>query len=174
LAKEKREGEATHILEIDTLVPRVLACRTGEMPKPQLARGDAVPEPVLRQLRVPMIRKAALRSGGGDEDVFVIDIGLRGVFVERGEPLPVNERVQVRFTLPDNEIPVEAGCRVAWAHTPGARLVSKVLPAGVGLEFVEIQARDLERVRAHVVRYCRRHPKARQFHPNWPELEGGA
>lgn len=126
---------------------------------------DAPPDLVLRRIRIPLIRKATLtRADGRDEDLFVIDLGLSGVFVEREGELPQGETVRIRFLLPGNELPIQAGCRVAWWHPPGAPLVSKSLPAGVGLEFVDLSDRDRERVRKHLLEYLRSHLGPRRFH----------
>jgi Tfp pilus assembly protein PilZ len=131
-----------------------------------VASTDDVPaDPVLRRIRIPLIRRATLtRADGRAEDLFVIDLGLSGIFVERSEPLPAGERVGIRFTLPGNEIPLQADCRVAWWHPPGAPLVSKSLPPGVGLEFVEVSEQDQGRVRAHLLDYLRSHLGPRRFH----------
>jgi Tfp pilus assembly protein PilZ len=131
------------------------------------ASSDDAPPPdlVLRRIRIPLIRRATLtRADGRHEELFVIDIGLSGVFIERPEALPTGERVEIRFLLPGNEIPIHAGCRVAWWHPPGAPLVSKSLPAGVGLEFVEVSDRDRERVRTHLLEYLRSQLGPRRFH----------
>src|SRR5262245_52840285 len=110
-----------------------------EMLRAVASTDDVTSDPVLRRIRIPLIRRAILtRADGRAEDLFVIDLGLSGVFVERPEALPTGERVGIRFTLPGNDIPVQAACRVAWWHPPGAPLVSKSLPSGVGLEFVEV------------------------------------
>jgi Tfp pilus assembly protein PilZ len=129
------------------------------------------PEPVLRTLRIPMIRKAEVLYKGKPEEVFVIDVGMMGVFIERRDALGVDEKVDIEFGVPGNELPIKARCRVAWCHKKGSALKSKTLPAGIGLQFVEIAAADHARIRDHVVSYCRRHPKTRQFHPSWPEDE---
>ena len=138
-----------------------------------VASADDVPsDPILRRIRIPLIRKASLaRADGQGEDLFVIDLGMAGVFVERPHALPAGERVRIRFGLPGNEIPIEAACRVAWWHPPGAPLVSKSLPAGVGLEFVELSDHDRERVRAHLLEYLRSHLGPRRFHR---QRSGGA
>ena len=131
-----------------------------------VAPTDDVPaDPVLRRIRIPLIRRATLiRADGRGEDLFVIDLGLSGIFVERSEALPEGESVRIRFTLPGNEIPLQVGCRVAWWHPPGAPLVSKSLPSGVGLEFVDVSEHDRERVRAHLLDYLRSHLGPRRFH----------
>ncbi len=72
--------------------------------------------------------------------------------------------MEVSFHLPGNEIPVEARCRVAWWHPSDEELVSKQLPAGVGLEFVEMSPPDRDRVRRHLEDYLARAPRQRRFH----------
>ena len=130
-----------------------------------LAPAEGVPpEPVFRRIRITFIQKATLTRAGGSEELFTIDLGLRGVFVERAEPLPIGETVDVSFRLPGNELPVAARCRVAWWHPRDMVLTSKTLPSGVGLEFVEIDGAGARRVRAYLSEYLRRHPRERRFH----------
>ena len=135
------------------------------------AREPAPPESVLRQLRIPFVRKAGLVSVAGREDVFLIDIGLAGVFVERALAMVVDETVEIRFPWPGSEIPFSARCRVAWWHPEGGPLSSKSLPPGAGLQFVQMSDADRERLRALLVDYCRQNPRVRRFLRHWPEAE---
>jgi hypothetical protein len=127
------------------------------------------PEDVLRQLRIPFVRRAALVRGTTQEEAFVLDIGLAGAFVERAQPLPVNESLEIRFAWPGSEVPFHARCRVAWWHPAGEPLSSKSLPSGAGLEFVEMSESDGERLRELLVDYCRQQPGVRRFLRHWPE-----
>jgi hypothetical protein len=126
----------------------------------------------LRAVRIPFFHRAALTVGDHTEPLFLVDLGLFGAFAERAAALPVGERVSLRFTLPGNEIPLTFGCRVAWWHAPGAPLVSKALPAGVGLEFVEWSEDDQRRLRAYLEAYLRR-SAGRRFHRPLPLAEDG-
>jgi Tfp pilus assembly protein PilZ len=149
---------------------------------PRRARaGAGVPaDSILVKIRIPLIQRARLWSSSGreedvflqEEDVFMMDIGLKGVFIERKAPLPVGDEVRIRFGLPGNEIPVEARCRVAWCHVPEKALLSKSLPGGMGLEFIEVESRGDERVRAFVEGYLGGQPIARRFHRTPPGSEG--
>jgi len=143
------------------------------MPRPAFprTRERVPPESILRQLRIPFVRKVALVRGPVEEEVFVIDLGLAGVFIERPEPIPVGEQVDIRLPLPDNEIPLKARCRVAWWHPEGARLASKSLPPGAGLEFLEMSEADRVRLRVLLVQYCGQQPSVRRFLRHWPEEE---
>src|SRR3989442_12745080 len=97
-------------------------------------REGVPPASVPRQHRIPFVRRASLLHARAREEVFVIDLGLAGVFIERLEALPVGEEVEIRLPMPDSEIPLQARCRVAWGHPEGAPPASKYLPARPGLE----------------------------------------
>jgi hypothetical protein len=136
------------------------------------AARDGVPsEDVLRRIRIPFVRRAQLSRHGVSEEIFIIDLGLLGVFVEHPAVVPIGEPVMLRFPLPGNEIPLEAECRVAWRHDPQQRLVSKQLPPGLGLEFVELEEQHHARIREHVLDHVRRHPRVRRFLRHWPEAD---
>jgi hypothetical protein len=63
---------------------------------------------------------------------------------------------------------------VAWFHAEGARLQSKALPPGVGLEFLHLSDADRERLRHHLIEHFRRSPADRKFSRQWPDKgEGG-
>ncbi len=125
----------------------------------------------LRQLRIPFVRRATLMFRDHEEDVFTIDLGVEGVFVERRDPLKVGQELQIRFAFPESEIPLQARCRIAWWHPEGAALSSKSLPAGAGLEFVEMSESDRTRLRDQLLAYCRQHPRVRRFLRHWPQAE---
>lgn len=131
------------------------------------------PEAVLRKIRIPFIQRASVTIGGRREDLFVIDLGLRGVFIERPQPLEPGDEVEVWFPLPGNEITVHARCRVAWWRAGGGEARARLLPAGIGVEFVAMSERDTERVRQHLLEYLRRQPRHRRFlrHPEEAEEE---
>jgi hypothetical protein len=118
-------------------------------------------EDVLRRIRIPLIRRASLSHDGLREDVFVVDLAFSGVFVERVQPLDAGTRVELVFTLPGNEIPITAECRVAWWHAPDAP--PRSLPAGAGLEFVSLPALEQERIRQCLSEYYQRTPRTRRF-----------
>jgi len=142
------------------------------MPSPfSASRENVPPESVLRQLRIPFVRRATLVHTKGEEDVFVIDIGFAGAFVERAEALPLDTTLEIRFPWPGSEIPFRAGCRVAWWHPQGAPLASKSLPPGAGLQFTEMSETDRERLRTLLVDYCRQNPRVRRFLRHWPDAE---
>ena len=139
------------------------------MPEIDRATEAHPPDSVLRQLRIPFVRRATLVRESVQEEAFLIDIGLEGVFIERSEPLSGEPAVEISFAWPGSEIPFKAHCRVAWWHPQGAPLASKSLPPGAGLQFTSMSDSDRERLRAHLVDYCRQHPRVRRFLRHWPE-----
>ncbi len=112
------------------------------------------------------MRQAVLSVGGHEEPVLAIDLGLRGVFVERDRALAVQTRVLLRFTLPGNEREIVAHGRVAWSHAPGPEAR---LPPGLGIEFEVLAGDGARRVRAFLLEHYTRTPRARQFTRDWPE-----
>lgn len=140
---------------------------------PSDAQDGAPSEAVLAKIRIPFIQRARVTRAGEERNIFLVDLGLAGVFAEHDGPVPLGEIVQVEFRLPGNEIPISAACRVAWFHESGE--TPKGLPSGMGLEFVEISDADRGRLREHLAAYCRRDCRARRFARQWPptDAEGG-
>src|SRR4029453_10401581 len=132
--------------------------------------GHDAADDVLRIVRIPFIHQAVLVRGEVEEPLFLVDLGLQGAFAERTEPLPAGERVQLRFRIPGNEIPLVVGCRVAWVNRSGGRLVTKSLPPGMGLEFVDMASPDRGRLRSYLSEYLK--GGLRRFHRPWPPFEG--
>jgi len=131
---------------------------------PAPLRDDDVPsEDVLRRMRIPFVRRALLTWNAGSEEVFVVDLGFTGVFIERSAPLDIGTHVDLRFQLPENEIPISVACRVAWWSGPDAPRVSKSLPVGLGLDFASLSPADEGRLRQHLTDYYRRQPRSRRF-----------
>jgi Tfp pilus assembly protein PilZ len=140
-------------------------------PAPSFARDQTPPEGVLQQLRIPFVRRVTLVSSAGSEEAFMIDIGLAGAFIERAEPMPVGQTIEIHVPWPGSEIPFRASCRVAWWHPEGAPLASKSLPPGAGLQFVDMSPADRDRLRGLLVDYCRQNPRVRRFLRHWPDAE---
>jgi Tfp pilus assembly protein PilZ len=120
----------------------------------------------LEELRIWFVQQATLRHSLGTERRLILDLGLGGIFVEGDEPLPIDEDLEVSFRLPGNSIPVAARCRVIWARAEQGS-PSQRLPAGVGLEFVELSAKDRARIHDLLLEHCRREPRHRRFARPW-------
>jgi hypothetical protein len=138
---------------------------------PPLPAAGVQEDPALRKIRIPCIQRATLGLADAREDLFMIDLGLRGVFLERARPAETGQEAELWFPLPGNEIRIHARCRVAWVRERAIAVGARTLPAGVGLEFVVLSERDQDRVRQHLLAYLRRHPRQRRFlrHPEEQE-----
>ena len=123
---------------------------------------EGVPPGPSCKIRIPSSAAVIVRTAAGE--LFLIDLALRGVFVERAEPLPAAAVVEVTFRLPGNELPIVARCRVAWWRAPEMALTSKTLPAGLGLEFLDTEGEGAGRIRAYLSEYLRGNPRHRRFH----------
>jgi hypothetical protein len=125
---------------------------------------------LLQAVRIAFVQRARLVHGGEAESAFTLDLGVRGVFVERAEPLPEGQRVDIEFALPGNTLPLVATCRVAWRRQAGREPASPAAPAGVGLEFVEMSETDRDRLRGYLEEYLREEPRRRRFARPWPSV----
>ncbi len=156
---------------VDTQSAPVLRSRWFSVTREKIVEREAPPEPVLQRLRIPFVRRVTLERTGGEEEAFLLDIGLDGAFVERSEPLEANDEITIRFPWPGSEVPFRARCRVAWWHDPSAPLVSKSLSSGAGLQFTEMSEADRERLHTLLIEYSRQAPGVRRFLRHWPEAE---
>jgi hypothetical protein len=52
---------------------------------------------------------------------------------------------------------------VAWWRAPDLALGSKTLPAGLGLEFLEMDGEAARRIRGYLTEYLRGNPRHRRF-----------
>jgi uncharacterized protein (TIGR02266 family) len=123
----------------------------------------------LESVRIPFVQRARFEARGVARDVFLVDLGLEGVFVETREALEPGDAVEIRFRLPGNAIPVEGRGRVAWVHPGGAE---GERPTGVGVQFVALGPAERARLREYLEGYCRRQGRARRFARPWPQPAG--
>jgi hypothetical protein len=70
-------------------------------------------------------------------------------------PFPeVGQKVRLAFPLPNDPVPVECEVRVAWQNPPsiskGLGSVATGLPPGCGVEFVDLDLFDQERLSRRV------------------------
>lgn len=100
-----------------------------------------------------------------------LDIGLRGVYVEHATAPPAGTAATVTFTLPENELPLVVGCRVAWRHTKEGTFVRKALPPGCGLEFTSLDESGARRLLRHLHGHLSKPGHTRRFVANWPDAD---
>jgi Tfp pilus assembly protein PilZ len=106
-------------------------------------------EPV-RARRIAVVEPCEIE--GNPSTVWNLSAG--GLYVVIDPPPEVGLRVRIAFRLPNEQKPVQAEARIAWRNPRSARRGrgSAVfgLPPGCGLEFLVIDAVDLERIKRYV------------------------
>ncbi|HJL40475.1 MAG TPA: TIGR02266 family protein [Myxococcales bacterium LLY-WYZ-16_1] len=103
-----------------------------------------------RAPRLPAEIKVDYRSLGRFITDYTTNISRLGVFVRTSMPLPVGERVRIRLSLPDGEVPFALDGEVKWV---ASRQDREKHDPGMGIEFVdddpEVQEKLEELLRAH-------------------------
>lgn len=79
---------------------------------------------------------------------FTYDVSEGGIFVETDLSLPAGVVVDLEFTLPDEPVPVRAHGRVARSVSSTQATASQ--PAGIGIQFTEINQVDAAKIRGYV------------------------
>jgi len=77
---------------------------------------------------------------------FSVDISTGGLYVQTDFPLPVNESLTLRLSLPDQKGMVSCNARVAWVNSK-ANPRKPDLPPGMGIQFVDISLEDMKSIR---------------------------
>jgi len=66
------------------------------------------------------------------------NISLGGVFIETSETVPLQSRIQIRFSIPTQPEPIEVTGEVRWREPGGPDQ-----PAGMGIRFQGLRAREV-------------------------------
>jgi uncharacterized protein (TIGR02266 family) len=77
---------------------------------------------------------------------FSVDLSTGGLYVKTDFPLPLDENLTLRFTLPEQHRMVTCKARVAWVN-PKKNPRKPDLPPGMGIQFVEISLEDMKSIR---------------------------
>lgn len=89
---------------------------------------------------------------------YTVNLSTGGVFIETDKVLPPNTDLTLEFTLPAPEKTITCRGRVAWVNHPD-KIINPTLPAGMGLQFVDLQYEDLVSIREYVKTQC--------LNPSW-------
>lgn len=80
---------------------------------------------------------------------YTVNFSPGGLFLETQELLDVNTRLTLEFNLADATDPMACKARVAWVNHP-EKLKNPRLPAGLGLQFVDLSQQDVAVIRDYV------------------------
>lgn len=78
-----------------------------------------------------------------------VNIGQGGLFIASAAQLAIDTWISMQVSLPDEQPPVQCRGRVAWLNHPDW-IKRPQLPSGMGVEFVDIADRDLERLLIYI------------------------
>ncbi len=80
---------------------------------------------------------------------YSINMSTGGIFVETSAPLPEDTGLYMKFMLPTLPAPITCRGKVAWTNEPG-KPKSSFLPAGMGLQFVDISLEKMHSIREYI------------------------
>ncbi len=106
------------------------------------------------QVRITPRFIARLRIRYGEQSEMLLanyslNLSTGGVFIETTDYLPIDTILSIEFILPDNKRSICCKGRVAWQNRPDAP-VNPNLPAGMGLQFLDISLEDMNAVRQYI------------------------
>jgi len=116
---------------------------------------DVRPES-LREPRTPIAFEVHYETREAFLSAYSFNLSGGGLFLCTSKPLPVGERLRVRFTLPGGDTPFEATAQVAWLSE--ARL-GNPYPPGMGVQFVDLPLEARDAIAALVTAYLPQPPK---------------
>lgn len=77
---------------------------------------------------------------------FSVDLSTGGLYLKTDVSLAVGENLRLQFSLPNHDKTLSCKARVAWIN-PAERPRKPELPAGVGIQFVDLSLEDLKSLR---------------------------
>jgi uncharacterized protein (TIGR02266 family) len=80
---------------------------------------------------------------------YSVNISTGGIFIESSNVMPVGTELIVKFKLPTSDKVIESHARVAWTNDPCEKKKPS-LPAGMGLQFLDLSLEDLHTIRVFV------------------------
>lgn len=101
----------------------------------------------------PRIETFLVVSCGADLDElhqgWIRNINTGGCFIETTELLPIDYRINIQFSPEDNDDLICCRARVAWVNHP-EWIKCEQLPAGMGLQFVDLDEKTAERLQEYI------------------------
>ena len=102
----------------------------------------------------------------------MIDIGLAGAFIERAEPMAVDQTIEIQVPWPGSEIPFRAQLPRGVVAPRGRTAHLEVASARArGCSSSTCRRPTASGCGALLVEYCRQNPRVRRFLRHWPEAE---
>jgi len=89
------------------------------------------------------------RGGGRILTDYTVNLSTGGVFIETSQIFAEGEELIASFVLPERIEELRCRARVAWVNVPG-RLIKPLLPAGIGVQFLDLSDTDRAQILAFV------------------------
>ena len=110
------------------------------------------------QVRVPFVRRCALRfDGGASASAFIVNINVLGIYIAHDEMPTLGQGVRVTFNVPDSELELALEGAVAWLNPKQQHPVHS-LPPGFGVQFRDLSAQDTRSIERVIADYKEREP----------------
>jgi uncharacterized protein (TIGR02266 family) len=82
---------------------------------------------------------------------YSVNLSTGGIFIETLEPIDIETPLTLEFSLPGNPHKICCHGRVAWVNTAD-QLSSQALPPGIGVQFLDLNLKDLRALRAFLAK----------------------
>jgi len=112
----------------------------------------ASPQERRKELRAPAKLKVGYSTPKEFLKDYMFNLSLGGLFIETRDPLCIGERVQILLFLPDKEKDLEVTGEVIWVREEEELTSQGRLPAGMGLQFLNLSKEGKERIISIVIR----------------------
>ena len=113
------------------------------------------------ELRADVEIEVQYRTGQEFLAAYTRNMSGGGVFIRTATPLPLNQALTLRFTLPGIAKKFEVGGLVVWVNTS----TRSAFPAGMGIKFLNIDPADANRVTEFVKNIAGEHGQKEKDHP---------
>ena len=80
---------------------------------------------------------------------FTVNLNTGGLFLASTRQPPVDSRLSLEFSLPESDARIACQARIAWINA-AEKPTKPDLPAGFGLQFIDITAQDMATIEAYI------------------------
>ncbi len=115
-------------------------------------------QPATGRYRIPFVTRCSLLTGSGAEEGTLCNLSVLGVYAATRAELRADDRLVLTFDLPGHSGPFTRRARVAWAN-PNLPTSPGALPAGYGLQFLDLSEKDQELLASQIAEYLGQLPE---------------
>ena len=101
-----------------------------------------------RSRRVPVEIQIRYETADGFFQDYIRNLSLGGIFIQTPQPLPMNTKLKVQFSLPDMPVPIVADGVVV--HTLRVGQAKNASACGMGIKFAELEPSSKQELEAYL------------------------